>query len=102
MENGFSVLMLIFAGALLLYAGLLGLTGDMGLIPRGAAVPKQKNPKAYARRLAKIIALVAAAPAFSGLIGLVTGLQWLALLELIVGMVACIWAGVVLMKKEEE
>ncbi len=100
-EYGFNILMLIFAGALLLYAGLLALTGDMGLIPRSNSVKKPKNTKAYARQVAKIIALAAAAPAFSGIIGLLTGIQWLALLELIVGLVACIWAGVALIKKEE-
>ena len=71
MEHGSSILMFIFAGALLLYAGLMAVTKDYNLLPLRARVSvKPKDKKAYTFQLAKVIALVAAAPALGGLAGL--------------------------------
>lgn len=71
MENGFSILMFIFSGMLLLYAGLLALTKDYKLLPVRARVSvKPKNPKLYASRFARVIALVAVAPLLGGVVGL--------------------------------
>ncbi len=98
MEHGFSILMLIFAGALLLYAGLMAVTKDYNLLPLRARVSvKPKDKKAYTFQLSKVIALVAAAPALGGLAGL-----WNAMLGaavLVIGTVVCIWLGTKIMKK---
>ena len=63
MEYGFSILMFIFSGILLLYAGLMALTKNYDMLPVRARVSvKPKDKRAYAVQLAKVIALVAAAP----------------------------------------
>ncbi|MBQ5973820.1 MAG: hypothetical protein IJL69_06420, partial [Oscillospiraceae bacterium] len=69
MEYGYSILMFCLAGAIGLYAGLLALTGDAELIPRGQFA-KMRDKKAYARRFAGAAAFAAAAPAVSGVVGL--------------------------------
>ncbi len=45
MEKAFPILMLIFGGMLLLYAGILALTKDVGMIPR-VEQSKVEDPKA--------------------------------------------------------
>ena len=106
MEYAYSILMFCFAGMLLLYAGLLALTGDVGLIPRNELV-KMKDKKAYARQFAKVIALVALAPVLSGLVVMVPWLSALtsvvaahvaAFLVLVLAFVGCIRVGVWLMR----
>ena len=69
MEYAFSILMFIFAGALLLYAGLLALTRDIRMVSRSYAA-QVKDPKRYALQFAKLLAIVAAAPVLAGVAGL--------------------------------
>ena len=89
--NPFSILMLCFSGMLFLYAGLLWLTKDPGLIPRSemAAI---EDRRAYAGTFAKTMALVALAPLGSGFYGLFSTL--LGLVMLFVNLALCIWASV--------
>lgn len=68
MEKGFPILMLIFGGALLIYAGMVG-RGNFDMIPRNYAA-KVTNQKAYAREFAKVLALIALAPVICGVVGL--------------------------------
>ena len=99
MENGYSVIMLIFSGALLLYAGLMALTKDYTLLPlRVRRAVKPKNRKQYMVMLAKIIALVAISPALSALVGFWN--IWVALVVLVAGTAAAIWMGIRLTKQE--
>lgn len=65
-----SILLLFFSGALFLYSFALFRSGDHRMIMRSYAV-KMKNPKAYARQFAKVMALVAFAPFAAGIVGLV-------------------------------
>ncbi len=88
--NPFSILMFCFSGALLLYAGVLALAKNPDLIPRSHAV-QMKDPKAYARAFAGMIALAALAPLGSGLYGLVS--VPLGAFMLIPNFAACIWIG---------
>ena len=92
MEYGYSILMGIFAGALLLYAGLMALTKDYKMLPfRARTSVKPKNPKKYMTQLAKVVALVACSPALSAFVGL-----WniaAALIVLIATGVLFIWIG---------
>lgn len=88
--NPFSILMFCFSGALLLYAALLALTKDYGLIPRGYAV-KPKDSRAYAAAFARMIALVALAPLGGGIYALIDPALGAVMLGL--GFVVCIWAG---------
>ena len=71
MEHAFSILMFIFAGALLLYAALMALTKDYKMLPyRARQSVKPKDPKKYTVQLAKIVALVAAAVALGAAVAL--------------------------------
>ena len=55
MEHGFSILMFFFAGALLLYAGLMALTKDYKMLPyRARQSVKPKNSEKYMVQLAKM------------------------------------------------
>ena len=97
MEYAFSIFMGIFAGALLLYAGLMALTKDYNLLPiRARQSVKPKNPKKYTAQLAKVIALVALSPALSALTGLWNPMA--AMLVLIGSMIVFIWLGTKIMK----
>ena len=97
MEYGYSILMGIFAGALLLYAGMMALFKDYKMLPYRARVSvKPKNEKLYMTQLAKVVALVALAPALSALAGLWNMI--VALVVLIVSAVLFIWLGTKLMR----
>ena len=85
-----SILMFAFAGALLLYAGLLALTKDVRLIPRMQAV-QPKDPRAYAAAFAKMLALVALAPLTGGFYALFNVTVGVVLM--LVDFPLCIWAG---------
>ena len=96
MEYGFSILMFCFAGALLLYAGLLVAEKKRPdlLIPRRFAVSMKKTDWIkHARRLAKIVALCALAPFLSGVAGLF-GQPLLAGIVFVAALIAAIWLGV--------
>ena len=95
MEYGFSVLMFCFAGMLLLYAGLLALTKDISLIPRMHGV-KVKNRREYAVRFAKAMAVAALDPLLGGVVALFH--PGYAAVTMIVGLAACIWIGVQLVR----
>ena len=100
MEYGYSVLMGIFAAALLLYAGLMALTKDYKILPfRSRAAVKPKDKKKYTVQLAKVIALVSLAPLLSALAGL-----WnliVAVMVLILATIFFIWLGTKIMKGVE-
>ena len=68
----YAILMIIFSGALMLYAACLYISGDHHMIVRNYAV-KMKNKKIYARQMGKVIGLVALAPLLGGLTSLVAG-----------------------------
>ena len=100
MDNGFSILMLIFAGAILLYAALMALTKDYNMLPLRAQVSvKPKNPKKYMMQLAKAVALVAVPVALGGLIGLWNAMVGLIIMLLGVGF--CLWFATKIMKGVE-
>ena len=98
MEHGFSILMFIFAGALLLYAGLMALTKDYKMLPfRARQSVKPKHPKEYMIQLSKIVALAALAIALGAAVAL-----WNAAvgaIVLIAGVVAVLWAGTKIIQK---
>ena len=100
MKYGYSILMGIFAGALLLYAGWMALTKDYKILPfRARTSVKPKNPKKYMTQLAKVVALVACSPALSAVAGL-----WnmaAAIIILIVTGVLFIWIGTRFMRNVE-
>ena len=98
MEHGFSVLMFIFAGVLLLYAALLAIKKDYNMLPaRSRQSVKPKDPKKYVAQLAKIIALVAAAIAVGAAVALWNG--GIGAAVMVVGVVAALWLGTRLIKK---
>ena len=71
MEYAYSILMGIFALAILAYAGLMALTKDYNILPvRAQQSVKPKDPKRYMTQLAKVVALVSLSPALSALAGL--------------------------------
>lgn len=73
MENGFSLLMLIFGAALLLYAAALS-GGNHKLLPYHIEQTMRKSDqKKQTKRIAKITAIVALSPLIGGLLGLLKG-----------------------------
>ena len=97
MEYGYSILMGVFAAALLIYAGMMALFKNYKMLPYRARVSvKPKNEKLYMIQLAKVVALVALAPALSALTGLWNMIA--ALVVLIVSAVLFIWLGTKLMR----
>ena len=97
MEHGFSILMLIFAAALLLYAVILAITKDYNMLPYRATVSvKPKNPKKYTVQLAKVIALVALAVAVGAGISFLNALA--GAVVILAGVIAAIWAGTKIVK----
>ena len=100
MEYGYSILMGIFAGLILIYAGLMALTKDYRMLPLRARVSVQpKDEKRYMKQLAKVVALVALAPALSALTGLWNMIA--ALIVLVVSAVVFIWLGTKIMRVVE-
>ena len=97
MDNVFSIVMAVFAAALLLYAGLMALTKDYKMIPyRSRQSVEPEDPKKYATQLSKVIVLVSAAPALSALVGLLNVI--VAVVVLIGGLVVFIWLGTKIIK----
>ncbi len=73
MENGFSVLMLIFGAALMLYAAVLS-GGNYKLLPYNVEQTMRKyDRKKQTKRIAKITAVAALSPIIGGLLGLWKG-----------------------------
>ena len=100
MENGFSILMFFFAGALALYAAIMAITKDYNILPVRAQIPvSPENPKKYMLQMAKITALVAIAIALGAAISL---WNWLAgLIVMLLGVIGAIWAGTKIIKKAQ-
>ena len=97
MDHGYSILMSIFAGAILLYAGMMALFKDYKMLPlRARTSVKPKNEKLYMVQLAKAVALVALAPALSALAGLWNMI--VAIVVLIVSAVIFVWIGTKIMR----
>ena len=97
MDHNFSILFLIFAAAILLYAALLAITKDYKLLPIRAQVSvKPKNPKKYTVQLAKVVAFVGVA------IGMGAALSFwnvaAGIVIMIGGTVAAIWYGTKIVK----
>ena len=93
--NPFSILMFMFSGGLLLYAAILYLSKDVNMIPRNYAV-KVTDKHRYATQFAKVIALVALAPAYGGIVGLFS--TFWGLVAMITQMILAIYLGTKLMK----
>ena len=96
----YSILMFAFSVALLIYSGILS-KGIYQAIPKYQFV-KMKNPQEYAKQLAPVIAICAAAPLASGVMALIVDPDTTfipALAVLVVGFVVCIVLGVKLFKK---
>ena len=98
MEHAFTILMFIFAGAILLYAALMAITKDYNLLPFRARVSvKPKNPEKYMVHLAKIVALVAIMIAVGAAVALWNAAVGAAVMA--VGVVAALWCGPKIIKK---
>ena len=105
MDYAYSIIMFVFAAGLLIYAGILAALKDPMLIPKHYAVKKTRTSKMYVAQIAKIVAVCAAAPALSGLAGLIWNAQTTllpAFIVLILAFIICIYIGVRIMKKYTE
>lgn len=100
MEEAFSYMTLAFGGALLLYACLLWLTGDVNMIPKNQAAAIQ-NPKRYARTFALLILFLALAFLSGAWVGLFAG-PLVGALSLVICLILAIWLDVRLWKKENK
>ena len=98
MDQGFSILMFIFAAVLLLYAAIMAITKDYNMLPYKATVSvKPKNPKKYMVQLAKIVALVALAIAAGAAVALWN--MGVGAIVMIAGVIAALWGGTKIIKK---
>ena len=99
MEQGFSILMFIFAAALLLYAVILAIRKDYNMLPYRATVSvKPKNPEEYTVQLAKVIALVSVAIALGAAAALWNEAS--GAIVMIIGGIGSIWLGTKIVKNE--
>ncbi len=97
MDHNFSILFLVFAAAILLYAAVLAITKNYHMLPYRAAVSvKPKDPERYTFQLAKAVALVGLA------IGLGAAVSWWKAAAGIVIMIArtivSLWLGTKIVK----
>ncbi len=98
MEYALSIILFIFAGAILLYAGLMALTKDYSLLPfRSRVSVKPKDKKAYTFELSKAVALTATAPAIGGAVALWNPVA--GLIAMLAAFIAAIWLGTKITKK---
>ena len=86
----FTILMLIFAGALLIYAGIMALTKDYDMLPIRA------RQSCCLWRAEAGCWISAAAPALSGIVGIWTPLG--AGIVFVVGLIVFLWIGTKIMK----
>ncbi len=96
--EGYAVLMLVFAGVLFLYAGILAKTKDVKLIPRTDAA-SIKNKAQYAENVAKVTALSALAPLASALIARITDAALPSVAVLVLGLAFMLWLGIRLINR---
>lgn len=90
MEHAFSILMAVFAGALLLYAAIMAATKNYNMLPyRAKNSVKPKNPERYMVQLAKIIALAALAIGIGAAVALWNNA--VGALVMLAGVVAVLW-----------
>ena len=100
MEQGFSIFMFIFAGAILVYAAIMAISKDYNMLPyRSRVSVKPKNPQKYMVQLAKIVALTAVAIAIGAAVALWNGLA--GGIVMLAGVIAALWAGTKIIKKAE-
>ena len=98
MEHGFSILMFIFAAALLLYAALMAITKDYNMLPyRARRSVKPKNPEKYMVQLTKIVALAALAIALGATVALWDMAVGAAVM--VAGVILVLWAGTKIIQK---
>ena len=97
MDHNFSILFLIFAAAILLYAALMAVTKDYRMLPyRSRVSVKPKDPKKYMTELAKVVALVGV------MIGIGAAVSWwngaVGVVIMIGGTIGAIWYGTKIVK----
>ena len=98
MEYAYSILMGIFAVALLLYAGLMALTKDYKMLPyRARRSVKPKDPKKYMAQLSKIVALAALAIALGAAVALWNNA--VGAIVMVAGVILVLWAGTKIIQK---
>lgn len=91
-EEAFLILMLIFSGIIFLYALLIAWTKDVKLIFRNYSA-NIKNKKIYAVQFSKLLALISIVPAFSGIVGFLSGNIFYAMISFVACFVICVRAG---------
>ena len=99
MEYAFSFITIGFGGALLLYAILLRATLDVRLIPRHDTV-EMKDPKAYAKMIAHMIAFLGLGFLSGGWVGLYAG-PLVGVIVMVVSLVLAVWLCVRLWKSNQ-
>ncbi|MBQ9010530.1 MAG: hypothetical protein IJ088_14580 [Clostridia bacterium] len=98
MESGFSILMFIFAGAILLYAAVMAITKNYNMLPyRSRVSVRPKNPERYMVQLSRIVALTGLAIAAGAAVALWN--QMAGAIVMIIGVIASLWAGTKIIKK---
>ncbi|MCR5305161.1 MAG: hypothetical protein K6E36_01485 [Oscillospiraceae bacterium] len=99
METVFPIMLLVFGGAMLLYAGLVALCG-FEVIPRTHS-SKIRDKKRYARQFAALIAILGWAPVAAGICGLIFG-NTVCLIVLIAALIFAIWLARYIMRNSND
>ena len=93
----YSIFMMIFAAAILLYAVILAVTKDEKMLPPYVQVSiRRKNRKEYIFQLSKCIAIASLAPVAAAIVGIWSALGML--ITFVAALVFCLWIDTKMMK----
>ncbi len=96
-----SIMLFIFGGALLIYALIARITKRI-TVPANRRASVQNITKAYAVKLAKLIAFLAIAPIAGGIVGLLTEITWIPVAVFGALFIALLIIGIKTIMKEEK
>ena len=97
MDHNFSILFLIFAALILLYAALMAITKDYKMLPYRAQVPvKPKDPKRYMTQLSKVVALVGVSVGAGAAVSFLNAAVGIVIM--IAGTIVSLWFGTKIVK----
>ena len=93
----YTIFMLLFSVAILLYAALMAITKDYKMLPyRATNSVKPKNPKKYMLQLSKAVALTGLVPGLAGIVMMWNGMLGFGVF--IVGLIVTLWLSTKIVK----
>ena len=96
----YTIFLLFFSAAILLYAALMAITKDYKMLPyRATNSVKPKNPKKYMVQLSKAVALTGLVPGLAGLAAIWSGI--VAEIVFVGGLIITLWLSTKIVKDVE-